>query len=165
MPSFEGVNCESRLLTPQQLMSRSLSSSARKRAAKPLTRSEQMSRIRSRDTVPELLLRKAVWALGLRYRVCVRLPGRPDIVFPRQKLVVFVDGCFWHGCPLHYVRPKSNTSYWSPKIEANIARDRRQEAALEEEGWHVLRLWEHEIEADPEGCARRVALTLKQLSA
>ena len=103
--------------------------------------------------------------MGLRYRVCVRLPGRPDIVFPRQKLVVFVDGCFWHGCPLHYVRPKSNTSYWSPKIEANAARDRRQEAVLEGEGWHVLRLWEHEIEADPEGCARQVALTLKQLRA
>ncbi|GAC1674408.1 MAG: hypothetical protein NVS9B2_23860 [Steroidobacteraceae bacterium] len=127
------------------------------KANRPLSRSEQMSRIRDRDTVPEMLLRKALWKMGLRYRLRQRLPGRPDIAFSSAKLLVFADGCFWHGCPEHYRTPKTRTSYWSPKIDMNIARDRRNDALLRAAGWHVVRLWEHEIESDPEASARRVA--------
>jgi len=104
-----------------------------------------MSRIRGRDTGPELVLRRALWARGLRYRLENKLPGRPDIVFRGAKVAVFVDGCFWHGCPLHAVRPKANAEFWRKKLDANIERDTRVTAELKEMGWHVLRFWEHEI--------------------
>jgi len=107
-----------------------------------------MSKIRSRDTVPEMKLRRALWASGLRFQVAVRLPGCPDVVFTRVRLAIFVDGCFWHGCPIHGTRPKSNVAYWSPKIEGNIARDVRTTMALVAAGWRVMRIWEHEIEDD-----------------
>lgn len=109
-------------------------------------RSEVMSRIRRRDTVPEILLRKALWAEGLRYRVDYRTPhGRPDVVFLRSKVAIFVDGCFWHGCPDHYVRPRSRVEFWAEKLLTNVQRDRRQTLALESSGWRVLRFWEHEV--------------------
>ncbi|MGH8075709.1 MAG: very short patch repair endonuclease [Lysobacter sp.] len=129
----------------------------------PLSRSEQMSRIRDRDTVPEMLLRRALWKMGLRYRLRPRLPGRPDMVFSSAKLLIFADGCFWHGCPTHYRPPKTRTGYWLPKIDMNIARDRRTDELLRAAGWHVLRIWEHEIESDPEACARKVAERLCRL--
>jgi DNA mismatch endonuclease (patch repair protein) len=69
---------------------------------------------------------------------------RPDIVFTKARVAVFVDGCFWHLCPLHAQVPKSNVDYWVPKLEANVARDRRVDAALQRDGWHVVRVWEHE---------------------
>jgi DNA mismatch endonuclease (patch repair protein) len=108
-------------------------------------RSRCMSRIRSAETGPELRLRRALWAAGLRFRVRPKLPGKPDVIFKRAHLAVFVDGCFWHGCPIHGTRPKSNTSYWHPKIERNIARDREIEAKLTAMGWCVARYWEHEV--------------------
>lgn len=128
----------------------------------PLTRSEQMARIRDRDTVPELLLRRALWKMGYRYRLRPRLPGRPDIAFTRDRVLVFADGCFWHGCPVHYVEPKTRRTYWSPKIVANIARDRRNDEVLRASGWIVIRLWEHEIEVDAQHCARRVVSILRR---
>jgi len=112
-----------------------------------LTKSEQMARVRSRNTKPELSLRKAVWARGRRYRLHAGIPGSPDIVFCGPRLVVFVDGCFWHGCPEHYTAPGANAEFWRAKIERNKARDRRVDRELAEDGWRVLRLWEHEIEA------------------
>ncbi len=129
---------------------------AKKEHKAALTRSEQMSRIRDRDTGPEIALRRAVWGLGLRYRLRGKLPGKPDIVFSRAKVAVFVDGCFWHGCPEHYVKPKSNTSYWHPKIEANIQRDIKNRKQLKKNGWKVLRFWEHEVESDAARCAVKV---------
>lgn len=105
-----------------------------------------MSRIRRRDTGPEMELRRALWRTGLRYRVDLRLSGaRPDIVFTRQRIAIFVDGCFWHGCPTHYIPPSGNAPYWRAKIERNRARDARNTSALIEAGYRVLRFWECEL--------------------
>ena len=103
---------------------------------------------RSRDTQPELALRSVIHAMGLRYRVAARpLPGlrrTADLVFPRARVAVFVDGCYWHGCPEHYVPSASNVDYWKDKIERNIARDHETDALLREAGWVVVRCWAHE---------------------
>jgi DNA mismatch endonuclease (patch repair protein) len=118
-----------------------------------------MSRIGSRDTKPELLLRKVLWKRGLRgYRVHARLPGRPDLAWSRGKVAVFVDGCFWHGCPVcgDGRTPTSNTGYWNSKLLMNRQRDARRTRELEGMGWRVLRLWEHEVLKDTPGAARRV---------
>ncbi len=125
-------------------------------------RSYNMSRIRGRDTVPELLLRKTLWAKGLRYRVKNTLPGRPDIVFPSSKLVVFIDGCFWHGCPRHMTWPKSNAQFWRSKIVKNIQRDKKVTADLKLKGWSPLRFWEHEITADVLAVADRISSALNE---
>lgn len=100
----------------------------------------------SKNTQPELLLRRALWQAGLRYRLHVRTPhGRPDVVFPGARVAVFIDGCFWHGCPEHYVRPRSNNAFWAGKLLQNFERDHRQTVALEHDGWTVVRVWEHEV--------------------
>jgi DNA mismatch endonuclease (patch repair protein) len=103
---------------------------------------------RSTGTRPELALRRALFAAGLRYRVNlkVRVPGRavrPDIVFTRMRVAVFVDGCFWHGCPEHGRMPSDPSGYWHQKIARNQARDSAVDQALHESGWQVVRLWEH----------------------
>lgn len=82
--------------------------------------------------------------------------GQPDVVFPRLRLAVFVDGCFWHGCPLHYVRPQSHQDHWAGKLRINVDRDRRQTLGLEGLGWTVLRLWEHEVYENLPGVVQRV---------
>lgn len=111
-----------------------------------MSRSEQMRRIRSENTSPELLLRSALWQRGVRYRLNYRTPiGRPDIVIPRRRIAIFVDGCFWHGCPDHYSRPRASEPYWAEKLRSNIERDIRQTAVLEEQGWRVIRIWEHQV--------------------
>jgi len=110
-------------------------------------RARCMSRIQGSDTGPELTLRHAVWRTGLRYRMHGRLPGRPDLVFAKQRVAVFVDGCFWHGCPIHSTKPKNNKSFWSKKLRGNRARDARVNRELTGLGWIVLRFWEHEIAA------------------
>ena len=116
-----------------------------------LTRSEHMARIRGTDTGPEVSLRSHLWSKGLRYRVRPATSGgRPDLVFSGSRVVVFVDGCFWHGCPLHYVTPRTRRSFWAPKLIPNIERDRRHTRQLEEEGWTVIRVWEHEVQAELE---------------
>src|SRR5690606_30154578 len=110
---------------------------------------------RSRDTKPELAVRRAAHAFGLRYRVASRpLPGlrrTADLVFTKAKVAVFADGCFWHGCPEHHTKAKTNAAYWASKVERNRARDRETTLLLEEKGWVVLRFWEHE---NPEEAAR-----------
>lgn len=113
---------------------------------------------RRRDTKPELLIRRELHARGLRYRVdyaplASDRRRRADIVFTRAKVAVFIDGCFWHGCPTHFVMPKTNADYWAPKIQRNMARDAETTRRLEGEGWTVLRFWEHE---DPAIVAARV---------
>lgn len=111
-----------------------------------LSRSEQMARISGKNTDPELLLRSALWRSGLRYRIHNRsILGRPDLSFPSQHVAVFVDGCFWHGCPYHYVRPRTKQEFWADKLRLNVERDRRQTLALEAQSWRVVRIWEHAI--------------------
>ena len=113
---------------------------------------------RRRDTRPELALRSALHARGLRFRVDrVVVPGmrsRPDIVFGPSRVAVFVDGCFWHRCPDHGTFPTNNREWWGAKLDGNVARDRQADRQLEEAGWSVLRFWEHE---DPEQAATIVA--------
>lgn len=114
----------------------------------PVERSERMSRIRGTDTVPELALRKVLHRLGLRYRLNVAgLAGKPDLVFPKYKTVVFVHGCFWHrhaGCNIA-TTPKSNTTFWTNKFAKNVARDARVTKSLRDNGWRVLVAWECEL--------------------
>lgn len=102
-----------------------------------------------RDTRPERTLRSALHRAGFRFRVDYRLdtPGlavRPDVVFTRARVAVFVDGCFWHGCPTHGNRPGHNTHYWGPKLDRNVERDRRVTEGLVAAGWEVIRAWEHD---------------------
>jgi DNA mismatch endonuclease (patch repair protein) len=102
---------------------------------------------RQRDTAAELKVRSELHRRGLRFRVHYPLPHlrrRADIAFPRQRIAVFVDGCFWHGCPQHGTWPKQNANWWRDKIEVNRRRDADTDARLKEEGWSVVRVWEHE---------------------
>ncbi len=114
-----------------------------------MTRSEVMSRVRSKDTGPEMTVRRALWAAGLRYRLHdKKLPGHPDIVFATRRIVLLVHGCFWHGhdgCPRHRI-PKSRVEWWTSKIARNKARDAEVRAALVAAGWTVMVLWECEVE-------------------
>lgn len=128
-----------------------------------LTRSQQMARIKGRNTRPEILLRQALWARGLRYRLHAKTSvGRPDVVFPGRRVAVFIDGCQWHGCPDHYVRPRTRTDYWSQRLRVNVERDRRQTLALEAEGWQVVRCWEHTVRADLDVAAGRVEAAVRE---
>lgn len=115
--------------------------------ASPKT-SVRMAKVRQHGTEPEVALRRELFRRGLRYRVnytVIRKPRRvADIAFPRLKIAVFVDGCFWHGCPVHATWPKRNAEFWRQKIEANRLRDADTTARLRDEGWTVLRIWEHE---------------------
>lgn len=103
---------------------------------------------RSRDTTPEMAVRRAVHALGLRYRIGTRplpeLRRTADLVFRSARVAVFVDGCFWHGCPEHATHPVANAGYWAEKIRKNRERDADTSARLEEAGWRSIRVWEHE---------------------
>jgi DNA mismatch endonuclease, patch repair protein len=128
----------------------------------PEQRSRAMSRIRRRDTRPELLLRRALWAAGARgYRIDDRrLPGRPDLAWTRKRVAVFVDGKFWHGHPSAY-KPGQHGAYWDDKIDRNIKRDRAADAALASMGWTVVRLWDFELRRDPEGAVARVTKALR----
>ena len=112
------------------------------------SRSYNMSRIAGKDTKPEELVRRYLFSKGFRYRKNVRkLPGSPDLVLPKYRTVIFVNGCFWHGhegCK-YFVWPKSNVEFWRQKIETNISRDQRKETQLRDMGWNVLVVWECEL--------------------
>src|SRR5581483_11878695 len=122
---------------------------------------------RRRDTKPEVQLRSALHRMGLRFRKDLRISAGglrvcPDIVFTRARVAVFVDGCFWHRCPVHGTSPRRNSAYWAPKLAANVDRDRRVDLALRRDGWRVERVWEHD---DPSTAARRVARALRTTNA
>lgn len=114
-----------------------------------MNRSEMMAAVKSKDTQPEMLVRRLVHGMGYRYRLHVRnLPGKPDLVFPSLKKIIFVHGCFWHQhtkCAAGHA-PKSNKNYWEPKLKKNKLRDRKHLKALRAQGWECLVLWECELE-------------------
>lgn len=126
--------------------------------------SARMSMQPRRDTVPELAVRRVLHSAGLRYRVAYPIPGQRrrtiDIAFTRAQLAVFIDGCFWHGCPEHGTAPKVNSAWWQGKISANQARDRDTDRLLRELGWTTLRYWEHE---DAYTCAQDIGRRLRTL--
>ena len=113
-------------------------------------RSWNMSRIRSKNTKPEIIVRRYLYSKGLRYRIHANLPGKPDVVFRQRKIVVFVNGCFWHGhegCK-DFSIPKTRSDFWQEKIGKNISRDKKNYEILKNEGWRVLRIWECELGKD-----------------
>ena len=118
---------------------------------------------RGRDTGPELAVRRLVHAAGLRYRVSARpLPAlrrTADLVFTRRRIAVFVDGCFWHGCPDHHTTARTNAAYWAEKVRANRERDADTDRRLGEAGWTVLRFWEHE---EPAAVAERIVAAVRE---
>lgn len=105
-----------------------------------------MSMIKGRDTKPEVFLRKLLSEKGIRgYRLYYNLLGKPDIVFPKNRIAIFIDGCFWHKCPKCFIKPETNRKFWNKKIDSNVKRDEIVNTELKEEGWEVIRIWEHEL--------------------
>jgi len=122
-------------------------------------RSDLMRKIKSKNTTPEILLRKALWNSGIRYRIKNKsIPGKPDIAIKKYKLAVFVDGEFWHGYNWSEKKKKikSNREYWIKKIEGNIERDKKVNRELKENGWTVLRYWQNEIKNDLDKCVSEI---------
>lgn len=127
-----------------------------------------MSRIRGKNTKLESDFLKKLSAVshkkGYRYRKHYsKLPGKPDIAFPSKKVAVFIDGCFWHGCKQHSRIPLSNVPYWTEKIKRNRARDLKNSVKLKEEGWSVIRIWEHHIKKRPEKAVQKIIQTLREV--
>jgi len=128
--------------------------------------SKKMSTLARRDTKPELALRRELHRRGMRFRVQVKVPGNNrrtiDIAFTRVRLAVYVDGCFWHGCPEHHNAPKSNSEWWRWKVERNQERDRDTDRELRAAGWEVVRIWEHEAVLDAADSVERDYLARKR---
>lgn len=123
------------------------------------SRSASMSKIRSQDTAPELLLRKSLYKSGVRYRINYnKLPGKPDVVILKHDIVIFIDGEFWHGYNWKNKKAKikSNREFWIPKIERNIQRDAENNSILKAQGFKVFRFWQHEIERELDLCIEKV---------
>jgi DNA mismatch endonuclease (patch repair protein) len=125
-----------------------------------------MSSVCKRDNRPEMAVRRLLHAEGLRYRVAWPVPGQRrrtiDIAFTRARLAVFIDGCFWHGCPVHATSPKANAAWWIEKIATNRARDADVTAQLEDMGWTVMRFWEHEA---PDDVVTRIRAAVRRRAA
>jgi DNA mismatch endonuclease, patch repair protein len=123
----------------------------------PEQRTYNMSKIQAKNTGPELKLRTLIRAEGIRgYRIHYNLPGKPDIVFTKKKIVVFIDGCFWHKCPICFQEPETRKEFWMKKIQSNIDRDKKVNEQLKNDGWSVIRIWEHEIKKEPEEALRKI---------
>jgi DNA mismatch endonuclease, patch repair protein len=125
-----------------------------------------MSRIRAQNNKAELMLRKALWSYGYRYRLySKKVMGKPDIIFSKHRLVIFVDGDFWHGYDWENKQKKlaTNKGFWIPKIERNMQRDMEVNQTLLRQGWTVIRFWEHEVKNSLEGCVGEVLMKLKNL--
>ncbi len=127
----------------------------------PLTRSQLMARVRSRGnkSTEEKLARMFRDAGITGWRRHLRLPGTPDFAFPKQRVAIHIDGCFWHGCLLHYTRPKENREFWDKKVQDNRARDRRVDRELRRRGWKVMRIWAHSLKSESQ-VLRRVRKAL-----
>jgi len=142
-----------------------MAASARVEASTPEAR-RRMQRVRQKNTSAESALRRELHARGVRYRIHVAVLTKPrrvaDVAFSGLRVAVFVDGCFWHGCPLHATWPKENAEFWRTKILANQERDRDTDERLRAEGWKVVRVWEHE---PSEQAARRVTMVIEKRKA
>ena len=126
----------------------------------------RMKRQRRRDTAPEIALRRELHRLGLRYRVhrppLPALRREADVIFPRARVAVFVDSCFWHGCPEHYTAPKANAAFWRAKIARNLARDRAADEGLARLGWIPIRIWEHDVTRCLPGVVARILEAIRR---
>ncbi len=124
-------------------------------------RSYNMSMIKGKNTKPELIIRKLLSSNGIRgYRINYKLPGKPDIVFTKYKLAIFIDGCFWHKCPKCFIEPDKNKEFWKNKINGNVKRDKKVNRVLKKDGWKVLRFREHLLRKDPDQVYRRITKEL-----
>lgn len=134
-------------------------------ASTPGTRASKRAN-RGRDTAPEMAVRRRLHALGLRYRVSIRpvtdVRRTADIVFTRAQIAVFIDGCFWHGCPQHYSAPVRNAEFWRSKRQRNIERDAETDSVLRMRGWRPLRFWEHEVNDAPDEVAAAIAAAVRK---
>jgi DNA mismatch endonuclease (patch repair protein) len=116
-----------------------------------------MSRIRAKNTGPEVKLRKLLYTGDIRgYRIHYKLPGKPDIVFVKKKIAIFIDGCFWHKCPEDFQEPETRKEFWMKKIHSNVERDKKVNEQLRNDGWKVIRIWEHEIKKDPDAVIEKI---------
>jgi DNA mismatch endonuclease, patch repair protein len=123
----------------------------------PVQRKYNMSRIKGKNTGPELKLRKLLYASGVRgYRIHYKLSGKPDIVFTKKKIAIFIDGCFWHKCPVCFQEPETRKEFWMKKIQSNIDRDKKVDEKLKNDGWKVIRIWEHEIRKRPKNVVSKI---------
>ena len=128
-------------------------------------RSKNMRAVKSKNTKPELTLRSALWNRGWRYNIHVKdITGKPDIVFRKYKLLIFVDGCFWHKCPRCFKLPKSNVEFWDEKLRKNVERDEKYNEILENEGYTILRFWEHEIKEETNSVVGKIELNIFNIS-
>lgn len=122
-----------------------------------------MSRIRSKNTSPELLVRKALWADGIRYRIHDKtVIGTPDISIKTKKIAIFIDGCFWHGCPSCYIKPKSNKLYWRKKLSYNKNRRKNVKDKLKADGWKIMEFWECNIRDDTDRIASKIKTKIEK---
>lgn len=132
-----------------------------------LTREQRafnMSKIRGKNTGPEIKLRKLLWSQGIRgYRIHYNLPGKPDIVFTKKKIAIFIDGCFWHKCPICFQEPETRKEFWMKKIQSNVDRDKKVNEQLKEEGWTVMRFWEHDIRKKQDDAVKMISDTLEKI--
>jgi DNA mismatch endonuclease (patch repair protein) len=124
-------------------------------------RAYNMSKIQGKNTQPEIKLRKLLWSDGVRgYRIHYNLPGKPDIVFTKKKIAIFIDGCFWHKCPICFQEPETRKEFWMGKIQSNIDRDKKVDEQLKNDGWTVIRIWEHVIKKEPEKAIKKIIALL-----
>jgi DNA mismatch endonuclease (patch repair protein) len=128
----------------------------------PSQRRYNMSKIHGENTGPEIKIRKMLFARGIRgYRIQFNIPGKPDLVFTKKKIAIFIDGCFWHKCPVCFQEPETRKEFWMKKIGSNVERDKKVNQQLQDEGWRVIRIWEHEIRKEPDKVVQRIDNLLK----
>ena len=121
-----------------------------------------MRRVKGKNTSLEMKVRSALHRRGLRYRLSYALPGKPDLVFVKAHIAVFIDSCFWHGCSQHVRMPNSNQEYWQVKIRRNVERDAKTNELYKELDWRIIRVWEHELKEDFEGCITRLQQAVRE---
>lgn len=125
-------------------------------------RSNLMSKVKGKNTKIEVMIRNGLRKNGIRnYRVNYKINGTPDLAFVKEKIVVFIDGCFWHKCGLCYSEPKSNVAYWKKKVDENVNRDRNVDAELIKQGWDVIRIWEHDVKNNLAGAITKILRELE----